>query len=103
MLAEYGSDEEDRIKLVETCGACPEQYDAYYRGEKVGYLRLRHGYFYCENLRSGLNVYDAHPQGDGIFDYNERDYYLNAACTALLNALKSEPPRVYEIVSEDDI
>ena len=34
------------IKLVETCGFCPEQYDAELKnGSVVGYLRLRWGYF----------------------------------------------------------
>ena len=33
------------IKLIQTCGACPEQYDAFIGEEQVGYLRLRHGYF----------------------------------------------------------
>ena len=34
-----------KIELVKTCGACPEQYDAYFEGYQVGYLRLRHGTF----------------------------------------------------------
>ena len=31
------------IKLVKTCSACPEQYDAFYEDHQVGYLRVRHG------------------------------------------------------------
>jgi plasmid stability protein len=32
------------VRLVRTCFACPEQYDAFIGEEKVGYLRLRHGH-----------------------------------------------------------
>lgn len=65
----------DDIILVETCGACPEQYDAYYNGKEVGYLRLRYGYFSvrCPSS-SGDIVYEAHPRGDGIFELDERDF-----------------------------
>ena len=30
------------VTLVQTCGACPEQYDAYIDDKKIAYLRLRH-------------------------------------------------------------
>ncbi len=30
------------VRLVQTCFACPEQYDAFIGEEKAGYLRLRH-------------------------------------------------------------
>ena len=36
------------FKLVQTCGACPEQYDVYEGDEEVGYMRLRHGHFHAE-------------------------------------------------------
>ena len=29
------------FQLDQTCGAAPEQYDVYYKGEEVGYLRER--------------------------------------------------------------
>ena len=35
----------EEIELVKTCGESPEQYDAFYKGKQVGYLRLRHGEF----------------------------------------------------------
>lgn len=75
----------EEIELVMTCGACPEQYDAFYNGSEVGYLRLRHGSFsvYCE----GEEVYSAQPKGDGIFEPDERDYYLNQARIAIYNAI----------------
>lgn len=74
-----------KIQLVQTSVACPEQYDAYLSGEKVGYLRLRHGYFSvecpdaCETI-----VYEATPIGDGAFEEGERDYYLRFAVDAIL-------------------
>jgi len=69
------------IKLIETCGACPEQYDAMVDGEKHGYLRLRHGYFRVKY--DGEVIYEASTKGDGSFDSDERDKYLNEAKMAL--------------------
>ncbi len=71
----------EQIELVETCGACPEQYDAYFKGENVGYLRLRHGFFRAEY--KGKTVYSANPVGDGIFEPEERDKYLANARRAI--------------------
>lgn len=33
------------MQLVMTCPAYPEQYDAFYAGKQVAYLRVRHGVF----------------------------------------------------------
>ena len=85
-----------RLKLVQTCGACPEQYEVYYENEHVGYLRLRHGYFYAEYR--GKIVYESNPQGDGLFDYDERVRELNAACKAILAAHgRSEEEQLYTV------
>lgn len=75
-----------KVRLVQTCGACPEQYDAFHSetGEEIGYLRLRHGYFLAEY--KGERVYDAEPKGDGCFESDERDYHLNMACDAIRKA-----------------
>lgn len=73
-----------RIKLVQTCGGCPEQYDAYIDGHQLGYLRLRHGSFRAEYR--GDVVFRGEPRGDGIFEYDERDLWLNRACQAILDA-----------------
>lgn len=32
------------VELIQTCGACPEQYDMLLFGKRVGYLRLRHSH-----------------------------------------------------------
>lgn len=70
--------------LVQTCYACPEQYDAYIGEEQVGYFRLRHGRFYVDSPDAGgYTVYQASPKGDGIFMDDEREYYLTEACNAL--------------------
>ncbi len=72
------------ITLNQTCGACPEQYDAIYDGKVIGYLRLRHGYFTVSYPDSGgKQVYASNTIGDGVFDSDERDYYLNKAKKAL--------------------
>lgn len=33
------------IKIVPLCGSRPEDYDVYWQGKRIGYLRLRHGHF----------------------------------------------------------
>jgi len=80
------------VILVQTCGACPEQYDAYIEDKKVGYLRLRHGCFYaCCPYPSSvsdfdtLRVYEANTMGDGAFEDEERDLHLAKAVAAIKN------------------
>jgi hypothetical protein len=72
------------VRLVQTCFAYPEQYDAFIGEEKVGYLRLRHGHFRveCPDV-FGETVYEASPNGDGIFDDDERAEYVQAAQEAI--------------------
>jgi len=96
------------IRLFRTCYACPEQYDAYDGDKQVGYLRLRHGCFTveCPDV-AGTMVYSAGPRGDGIFEDDERDYYLRFAVDAIQRwqaGSKTDPPDVqYEIVEEKDV
>ena len=79
------------IDLRETCMACPEQYDAYLGDRKVAYLRLRHGYFSVEFLESGGELlFEAHPEGDGMFEEEEREEYLNKAKRAIFFRLMKE-------------
>jgi hypothetical protein len=93
------------IRLVKTCSACPEQYDAFLDGAQVGYLRLRHGQFRVDFPdHNGEAIYEASPQGDGKFEEHERDYYLRFAVDAILKRIatgitrKPESPEVpYEI------
>ena len=69
------------VTLEQTCGGCPEQYDARdENGTLVGYLRLRHGHFTVQVPDPrGVLVYEAEPIGDGVFDPDERDRYLETA------------------------
>lgn len=81
---------EEEISLIQTCGACPEQYDAFLDGELVGYLRLRHGYFSVEYPDvGGKLIYEATTQGDGIFDEDERVKHLSEAKSAIAKELES--------------
>lgn len=76
-------------ELKMTCGACPEQYDVFKNGSQVGYLRLRHGYFYASVPGAGgKRVYEAEPKGDGVFKDHERRYYLEEAVNAIAEAGK---------------
>lgn len=79
------------IRLRLTCVACPEQYDAFDGDKQVGYLRLRHGGFTveCPDV-GGVLVYEAHPVGDGIFEDNERDYFLRFAVDAIQKWMRGE-------------
>lgn len=75
----------NEITLVKTCGACPEQYDAFDKsGKQIAYLRLRHGSFTveCPDVGGEL-VYSVCPNGDGMFDDNERSGYLSDAKMAI--------------------
>ena len=75
----------DGVRLEMTCGACPEQYDAYIGGDRVGYLCLRHGYFtvQCPD-EVGETVYESETEGyDGLFTLDEREMHLRAAAAAV--------------------
>ena len=70
-----------------TSFACPEQYDLMHHGERVGYFRLRHGYY---SVRfpdwTGVEVFGAYAGGDGIFDDDERGPMLRKGVRAILKA-----------------
>lgn len=71
------------IKLVETCGACPEAYDAFDEdGNYLAHLRLRYGYF-TVTLEGGKRVYETCTIGDGVFECSEREYHLDKAIEAI--------------------
>ena len=78
------------IILEMTCGACPEQYEAFLDGKQVGYLRLRHGEFRVDFPDcGGETIYEVCPDGDGEFEDYERQKYLNAAKAAIIKKLQS--------------
>lgn len=74
-------------RLIRTCMACPEQYDVLLDNIQIGYLRLRHGKFTAKYVleHKDVLVYEASPEGDGIFLDNERYKYLLMAVQNLLN------------------
>ena len=82
----------DGLKLIRTCFACPEQYDVLDENHNVvGYLRLRHGFFRVDFPHcGGETIYEAHPKGDGVFEYDEREFYLTDAVTAIKEKLSEE-------------
>lgn len=68
------------IELFCTCGACPEQYEAFKDKVQVGYLRLRHGTFRVDCPDCGdETVFNGCPAGDGQFEPAERMGYLDIA------------------------
>lgn len=47
------------IRFEQTCFACPEQYDAYDKYDNlVGYLRLRHGFFYVSTPDRSVYLFE---------------------------------------------
>lgn len=78
----------NEIELRQTCGACPEQYEAFLDGKQVGYLRLRHGWFRVDYPDcGGETIYEAEPKGDGMFEDDEREFYLNEAKEAIIKKI----------------
>jgi len=79
----------DGLRLVCTCGACPEQYDVFDGDVQVGYLRLRHGWFRADvPVAGGETVYESYPKGDGIFEDDERLIELTKAIKAIKEHIK---------------
>lgn len=74
--------------LEMTCGACPEQYDVFKDGKQVAYYRLRHGEFTVDYPSACKEeIFAAEPNGDGIFDDDERLNYLTKAMRVVLNKI----------------
>jgi len=77
-------------ELQQTCSACPEQYNVSIDGNCIGYLRLRHGYFYAESPGpGGTRVFESQPRGDGSFEFDEREHHLTLAVHAIHLHLKT--------------
>lgn len=95
-----------KLTFVQTCPACPEQYDAIDEtGQQVGYLRLRHGRFRVDYpTNGGTTIYEAQPHGDGLFEDEERTFYLQQAYQAIASQLSraGEQEHTWDIVDFDD-
>jgi hypothetical protein len=94
------------IKLVRTCYACPEQWEAYRGKERVGYLRYRWGHFTveCPDVAEEL-VYEAivDPRGyGGYFTIEERQHYLREAVKAIEDWLKIPVTGEYDLEPIDE-
>jgi hypothetical protein len=82
--------ENNGLEIKMTCGACPEQYEVFKDGKQVAYYRLRHGEFRVDYPDcGGETIYYAEPNGDGIFDDEERLVYLTTAMRKVLEAIAS--------------
>lgn len=80
----------DDYTLICTCAVCPEQYDVFKLGAKVGYLRLRHGEFRADApVCGGETVYESNPKGDGMFDDDERIPEITKALAAITEYWKN--------------
>ena len=65
------------LRLELTCPAVPEQYEVFKDDVQVGYLRLRHGIFSVTFPDvMGEDILNEYPNGDGIFEANERFKYM---------------------------
>lgn len=72
--------------FVQTCGACPEQYDVYKGKNQVGYVRLRSGAFRVDAPDCGGATVLSEDYGDGLcgsFSSQDRAPALERAASAL--------------------
>lgn len=77
------------LQIKMTCPACPEQYEVFKDEKQVAYFRLRHGEFRVDYPTCGdETIFEAEPNGDGIFDNDERLVYLSKAMRQVLLKLK---------------
>lgn len=85
-----------KLRIVQTCGACPEQYDVFDEDDNyVGYLRLRHGHFTAEYYpdysgNDGKLVFRSMPEGDGMFEEFERPIHIGNALLAIKKVIAEE-------------
>lgn len=78
------------LNFIETCAACPEQYDVYTDDKrKIGYVRLRWGYLRADYIwnNNDETVYDTNfsdPYGGLFTSSEERIKYLSIIAEKLL-------------------
>lgn len=77
---------ESNLRLVQSSGACPEQYEMLYNDDEIALLHLRYGHFRVFNSRDQI-LYEAYPAGDDVFENNEREFYLTMGQLAVLEHL----------------
>lgn len=91
-MMKFNDDRLAGYSLLETCSACPEQYDMFNKdGHMVGYFRLRHGIFTVEYPGVGGElVYLTYTEGDGVFEQYEREYHLTKGALAIIKVLEKK-------------
>ena len=62
-----------QYNFVQTCEACPEQYDVFYGVDQVGYVRIRYGV---------LSLYYPDVNGSMIYCFDYNDDWLGKFPTA---------------------
>jgi hypothetical protein len=79
------------LEIKISSDAFPEQYDVFKNGKQVAYYRLRHGEFIVDYPNVfGDEIMCSYPNGDGIFDTNERVIYLTKAMRIVLSKLQGD-------------
>jgi hypothetical protein len=58
------------VKAIQTCGACPSQWDAWDENGNYVYLRYRHGYGYAKVYETG---YDDPGDGEVVASFQHGD------------------------------
>lgn len=81
------------IELRCTCGASPEQYDAFLDDKQVGYIRLRWGFLsvrYPDNEGEAVLTFQFDDGWKGGFDSEESEYWLQQCKMAIATRIYDE-------------
>lgn len=77
-------------RVVKTCSACPEQYDVFFNGEQIAYIRLRWGVLTCDLGKTEIYRYTFEDDTKGFFDSDyEREIFINDILKTILKYLTS--------------
>lgn len=72
------------LELIKTSETCPEQYDVKIKSTQVAYIRVRHGEVRVDVPDAGGDtIYAAGIAGDGAFEDEEREWYLERCKQAI--------------------
>lgn len=97
------------LDFVQTCAACPEQYDVFNgEGKQVGYVRLRWGNLTCEYPDCGGELIYENNVGDGwsgcFEDDSQRSVMLDDIANAILRRMdKAEYRPVKQVRCINDL
>ena len=84
----------NEIVLDKTCCACPAQWDAYYSGEIVGYIRFRYGRMTVECPNVGGELVYSMQSEDGMqgafYSATEEKVFLSKALNAITEWIISD-------------